>query len=166
MLKLKKWIMGVLLIASPFVMAEEYKQIIKDEGIRYHVYLGPKGNLHAGVGHLLPDNGTYKIGQAVTLRQVSEWFWEDYAEAEEISEAFAPRAPKEVRDIITNMAFNLGETRLNTFTRMKKAVAEENWLNAAIEMQESYWFYDVGYRSKRLVNRMFNYGFVERSKTE
>lgn len=166
MLSLKKLIAGVLLVASPLTFAGEYKQIIKDEGLKYEVYRGPKGFLHAGVEHLLPEDGSYRVGDRVTLKQVADWFWDDYAEAEEISETFAPRAPKEVRDIITNMAFNLGEPRLNSFKRLKQAIAKEDWESAAKEMQESAWYYEVGNRSKRLVDRMLRYGSSERSETE
>lgn len=166
----KGFILGlVLAISCTFLQAgaeSERKQIVLDEGYVTHVYVGPLGNLHAGVGHLLPNDEGWKVGQEVSQRQIREWFWEDYFEAVAIADRFLPDADEEVRSILINMAFNLGEPRLKTFVRFRKALQEGNWYEAGYEMQESLWFDHVGTRAKRLVDRMFSYGRAQFSKAE
>ena len=161
---------GVLLVFALMFShasdAGEYRQIIKDEGVVYEVYRGPKGFLHAGVGHRLPDNCVCEVGDEVSKKTVARWFWADYEEASLTAYKFAPNAPATVHAILTNMAFNLGQPRLFSFKRLRKAIEEERWFEAAYEMQESLWFDDVGPRSKRLVNRMLSYGRSQRTEPE
>lgn len=152
-----------MLWASP--MWSEAEQIIKDEGIIYEVYRGPKGNLHAGIGHLL-EEGEYELGDQVSKEQVSLWFKQDYIIAREAVQRYAPDAPPQVRGILTNMAFNLGEPRLFSFERLRKAIWEEDWNEAAFEMRESLWYDDVGFRSRRLFDRMLRYGSIQRIQSE
>ena len=160
-------LLGLFMLGVPKdAEAGEYKQIIQDEGVIYQVYRGPKGFLHAGVGHKLPDDCVCKVGDEVDVETVARWFWQDYEEAEYIAHKFAPNAPKPVHEILTNMAFNLGEPNLFKFVRLRKAIEEEKWSEAAYEMQESQWFLDVGPRAKRLIDRMLSYGRVQRSESE
>ena len=163
---LKELLITLSVLLSASLYATEYKQIIDDEGVVYEVYVGPKGALHAGVGHKLPEDCLCKVGDKVSRARVAKWFWRDYEEAELIAEKFYPQAPKPVRDILINMAFNLGEPRLFKFVRLRKALEEENWFEAAHEMQESLWYDDVGLRSKRLVDRMLSYGRSQRTESE
>ncbi len=168
---LKKFLMGwVLAMSCTFLQAgevwEESGQIVNDEGYVNHVYVGPLGNLHAGVGHLLPDNGEWKVGQPVSRQQIREWFWEDYFEAVRVADRFAPNAPHEVRMILINMAFNLGEPRLNSFVKLKLELSLENWYGAAYQMLDSDWYDHVGARAERLNDRMRSYGSSQLGKTK
>lgn len=168
---LKKLLMGwVLAVSCTFLQAGsaqgEVYQIVIDEGLVSHVYVGPLGNLHAGVGHLLPNNGEWTVGQEVSRQQISEWFWEDYFEAVRVADRFAPNAPHEVRMILINMAFNLGESRLNTFVKLKLELSLENWYGAAYQMLESDWYDHVGARAERLNDRMRSYGSSQLGKTK
>lgn len=142
--------------------AGEYRQIIIDEGVRFHVYVGPNGHLHAGVGHFLDEESCdCQIGDKVDRSTVSRWFRTDYLYAKLVAEEFVPNSPREIRDIITNMAFNMGKPTLFSFVKLRKALIEERWFDAAHEMQESKWYDQVGYRSKRLVNRMLSFGRLQ-----
>lgn len=168
---LKKFLLGLVLVMScAFLQAaevwKESGQIVNDEGYVNHVYVGPRGNLHAGVGHLLPEDEGWVEGQDVSRNQIREWFWEDYFEAVRVADRFLPNAPDEVRMILINMAFNLGEPRLSKFVRFRKALEEERWYEAGYEMQESLWFNHVGNRAKRLVDRMFSYGRSQHGETK
>ena len=64
--------------------------------------------------------------------------------------------PEEAQLIIANMMFNLGRTRLTHFVRMKQAIDDENWIEAAIQMEDSKWAKQVPNRAERLCNRMRN----------
>lgn len=57
----------------------------------------------------------------------------------------------EARQIVyISMLYNLGLGRFCGFKRMRKAVKEENWEDAAKEMLDSKWHRQVGKRAERL----------------
>lgn len=60
----------------------------------------------------------------------------------------------ELKEIIVNMAFNLGHSRLKGFKRKIAAVQNGDYEMAAKEMEKSKWHRQVGDRAKRLVARM------------
>jgi len=62
--------------------------------------------------------------------------------------------PEEAQQIISNMMFNCGLTRLKKFKKMKQAVDLKDWQEAANQMMDSKWYVQVTNRADRLVNRM------------
>jgi len=62
--------------------------------------------------------------------------------------------PTDAKTVLVDMAFNLGETRLRKFKKMQKALEENNFKEAAVQMKDSEWYGQVGERSKRLVDMM------------
>jgi lysozyme len=52
------------------------------------------------------------------------------------------------------MAHNLGQTRLAGFHRLREAVKEQDWEQAAAEMLDSRWAKQVGQRAVRLAEQM------------
>ena len=57
-------------------------------------------------------------------------------------------------EVILNMAFNLGLTRLQKFKKMIAALRIRDYETAAIEMKDSKWYNQVGSRAKRLTGQM------------
>jgi lysozyme len=55
---------------------------------------------------------------------------------------------------MANMMFNLGYPRFCKFKKMIKAVKDEDWLEAAEQMQDSRWYKQVTNRADRLILRM------------
>ena len=65
------------------------------------------------------------------------------------------RIINEIRQrIIIDMAFNMGVPRLGKFKKMWKAIEEENFEEAKIQMLDSRWANQVGNRAVRLSNAM------------
>jgi lysozyme len=56
------------------------------------------------------------------------------------------------------MSFNMGPNRFSptAWPNFFKAVREENWEQAAKQMENSKWFTQVGNRADRLIERMKN----------
>ena len=52
------------------------------------------------------------------------------------------------------MMFNMGRPRLSRFHKMKQAVDNRDWKEAANQMIDSRWYKQVPNRANRLVNRM------------
>ena len=58
------------------------------------------------------------------------------------------------QNVLANMAFNMGKTRLSKFAKMLDAVGRKAWDEAADEMKDSAWYGQVGGRAKRLEKEM------------
>lgn len=58
------------------------------------------------------------------------------------------------QEVLTNMAFNMGKTKLAKFKNMIAAVVAGDFNRAADEMKNSAWFNQVGDRAVRLVYAM------------
>ena len=138
------------------------KQLEIDEGVKYEIYLDHLGYPTFGIGHLvIPSDKEYRedVGTRVSEERVRECFDKDvesvlrdctllYKDFYEL--------PEEAQQIIANMMFNMGYTRLSKFKGMKKGVDARDWNKAADEMVDSRWYKQVTNRADRLVERMRN----------
>ena len=154
--------------------------IIQDEGKKNYVYPDSEGHPTIGVGHLMatkvqPDAYKKATGQAppnnkparlpsnikpisddavyaildddtdnaiIEARQfmISPSMWEGLGDAR--------------REVLVNMAFNLGYWKLNKFVKFKQALMERNYDRAAHEMLDSKWSGQVKGRAQRLAKVM------------
>ena len=138
------------------------KQLEIDEGVKHEIYLDHLGYPTFGIGHLvIPSDIEYRedVGTRVSEERVRECFDKDvqsvlrdctllYKDFNEL--------PEEVKQIIANMMFNMGYTRLSKFKGMKRGVDARDWNKAADEMVDSRWYKQVTNRANRLVERMRN----------
>ena len=138
------------------------KQLEIDEGVKYEIYNDHLGYPTFGIGHLvIPSDIEYRedVGTRVSEERVRECFDKDvesvlrdctllYKDFYEL--------PEEAQQIIANMMFNMGYTRLSKFKGMKKGVDARDWNKAADEMVDSRWYKQVTNRANRLVERMRN----------
>ena len=142
------------------------QQLIQDEGCEYEIYLDHLGYKTCGIGHLCratdPENNL-EVGDPVSVERVNELFAEDIEKVLEDCTILYDNfydLPEEAQLIIANMMFNLGRPRLSAFRKMKAAVDDHNWIEAAIQMEDSKWAKQVPNRANRLCDRMRNIGFV------
>jgi lysozyme len=136
--------------------ATEADQIETDEGRRNKSYVDTEGHLTAGIGHLLTqeEKKLYPKGAVVPEVVVDEWYTKDLEEARIDASNFYVSDKGEVNNILQNMAFNLGSSRLGGFKKLKKALVEEDYEEAADQMLDSKWSGQVKGRATRLANRM------------
>ena len=113
-----------------------------------------------GIGHLIKESDPeYKlpVGTAVDDERVNELFDQDIkvtlSECEQLYGNFND-LPEEVQKILANMMFNLGRPRLSKFRKLCKAVADRNWQECAVQMEDSRWHKQVTNRANRLISRM------------
>ena len=143
-----------------------YEQLKIDEGVEYEIYLDHLGYPTFGVGHLVletdPEHGQ-EVGTAISEDRVKECFEKDLDTA--ISECNAlyedgvfGDLPGEVQEILVNMMFNMGRTRLSKFKKMHAAILEADWKTAAKEGRDSLWYRQVTNRAERLMERLENVG--------
>ena len=136
------------------------KELERDEGVKYEVYLDHLGYPTFGIGHLITDDDPEcgaSVGTKVDSDRVQEAFEADVesvlSDCERLYVQFE-HLPEEAQLIIANMMFNMGYTRLSKFKGMKRGVDARNWESAADEMVDSKWYRQVTRRADRLVVRM------------
>ena len=135
-------------------------QLAIDEGVKYEVYKDHLGYATFGIGHLItahdPENG-WSVGTDVDEDRVIQAFESDcetvLSDCNILYEDFGD-LPEEAQQIIANMMFNMGRTRLSKFRGMKRGVDARDWDAAADEMVDSAWYRQVTNRAERLVKRM------------
>ena len=137
-------------------------EIENDEGCKYEVYLDHLGLPTCGIGHLIkeddPEHGL-EVGTKIDEERVNELFEIDIKETIDECKLIYndfDDLPEEAQYIIANMMFNMGRPRLSRFHKMKQAVDNRDWKEAANQMIDSRWYKQVPNRANRLVERMRN----------
>ena len=136
------------------------EQLKIDEGVVYEIYNDHLGYPTFGIGHLVlegePEYGL-SVGTPITEERVDECFERDVEYVLEdcriLHEDF-DNYPEEVKQIIANMMFNMGRTRLTNFRKHNAALKEGDWKTAAIEGRDSRWYRQVTNRAERLMKRL------------
>lgn len=141
-----------------------YEQLKIDEGVVYEIYLDHLGYPTFGVGHLVKDTDPeqgQEVGTPISEERVKDCFENDLDSA--ISDCASlykadvwEALPDEVQQILVNMMFNMGMTRLAKFRKMNAAIAVGDWKEAAKEGRDSRWYRQVTNRAERLMSRMEN----------
>jgi len=132
-------------------------QIREHEGFRNKAYPDTLGNWTIGVGHLikLPDE-EYLINIRLKDYEVEHIFNTDLNQAIDDARKFVDEKliHEEAFEIIVDMAFNLGLTRLSQFKKFQQALINNNYEKASEEMLDSRWAKQLPYRSKKLADKM------------
>jgi lysozyme len=124
-----------------------------DEGKIPHAYQDSEGFWTIGCGRLIDQ----RLGGGLSDDEINYLLNNDVFRADkEARSLFAgfDRLSDARKAVLVNMAFNLGQTRLAGFQRLREAVKEQDWEQAAAEMLDSRWAKQVGNRAVRLANQM------------
>ena len=119
------------------------------EGFSPRPYKCPAGAMTIGYGRNLDANGITTAEGEVLLRNdlyaaISELRMEPYwLDLSEVRQA-----------VLSDMVFNLGWPRFSRFVKLREAVYQRDWDEAARQMEQSKWYAQVGSRAKRLVGMM------------
>lgn len=134
-----------------------------DEGVVYEVYEDHLGYPTFGVGHLVLESDPehdWPVGTVVSEERVRECFEKDLdlaiTECVILFEGAWEEFPDEVQQILVNMMFNMGRTRLSKFKNFRAALEDHDWSRAAVEGRDSLWYRQVTNRAERLMTRMEN----------
>ena len=136
------------------------KQLEIDEGIVHEIYLDHLGYPTFGIGHLVrdsdPEHGA-DVGTAINETRCIEVFNEDVETVIKDCKILYPDfddLPEEVQQIVANMMFNMGRTRLSKFKNFTAALEDHDWKRAAVEGRDSRWHKQVTNRAERLMVKM------------
>jgi len=140
---------------------EELKEdLIREEGLKYEIYRCSEGFPTAGIGHLITewDEEYYSlpIGAEVSKEQVDKWFEADLYVAMNDMEKFCEgmEVDENVKECVTQMAFQLGLPRLNGFKNFKQALKDGDIAKAQAEMKDSRWYKQTTNRAERLIEKI------------
>jgi len=151
-----------------------YNSLKKHEGFKTKVYPDP---IHGwdvptiGVGYNLTKPGAKADLSSLGLnyndvvsgkvelneKQIMYLLKKDVVQAEADAKQFLPNFAEHnwiVQQVIINMAFNMGLSKLSEFERLRAALINKDYASAVREMIESEWYGQVGNRSKDLVREM------------
>ncbi len=137
-------------------------RLIRHEGLRLRPYRDSVGKLTIGIGRNLDDVGvTHAEAKALCLNDIDRvcldldrnipW-WGGLSETR--------------RQVVAEMAFNLGWPRLSLFRAMLTALQFGDTERAALEMTDSLWARQVGARAETLAAAMRSGRFTGRPFTE
>tara|TARA_R100001594_G_scaffold29664_2_gene55143 strand:+ start:799 stop:1203 length:405 start_codon:yes stop_codon:yes gene_type:complete len=126
------------------------EQLIRHEGLRLTVYDCPAGYKTVGVGRNLEGKGITEEEAMYLLDNDIKEFQESLSK--ELS--WFDSLDECRRNILTNMAFNLGVSGLLKFKNTLTAIENKNWEEAASQMLESRWAEQVGSRATELSDLM------------
>lgn len=120
-----------------------------DEGFEPRVYMCSADHQTVGYGWNLEDNdmpehiATQLLEHAAMqkIAQLSHHDW--FCQLDDVR-----------KQVIANMAFNIGTNGVLNFKRMIAAIKDKDYALAAIEMKDSKWHRQVGNRARRLASTM------------
>ena len=138
------------------------EQLAIDEGKVLEIYHDHLGYPTFGIGHLILESDKEfgePLGTPISEERVVECFERDVEavleDCEKLYKDF-DELPEEAQQIIANMMFNMGLTRLSKFKKMKEAVDNRDWKEAAVQGRDSRWYNQVTNRAERLMQRLEN----------
>lgn len=136
------------------------KELQRDEGCVNAIYLDHLNLPTCGIGHLITEwDEEYgqPVGTTISDDRVAQLFEEDVkVTLEECRVLYGnfDDLPEEAQLILANMMFNMGRPRLSKFKKMNRAIADGDYLEASLQMEDSRWYKQVTNRAERLVQRM------------
>ncbi len=136
------------------------EQLKIDEGVKYEIYDDHLGYKTFGIGHLVKTTDEeygLPCGAPVSEKRVNSVFDKDVETyIDESKKVFGnlEDMPQEAQQVLVNMCFNMGAPRLSQFKKFIKAIHDEDWKTASVEMLDSRWASQVGIRANRLSDRI------------
>jgi len=144
------------------------KRIKRYEGVKLHKYKDSKGIWTIGTGHNIDTaHGGIPLRKiigvdkdTITMEENETILYYDIARTAKALYSKYPwvkKQPLEVQHILLDMAFNMGVGKLGEFKKMLRAIKQGDYRKAAIEMQDSAWYFQTGRRSRELVAQMMDF---------
>lgn len=122
----------------------EFKEHLKlREGVIYAVYRDSLGKLTAGVGHLLPKDSLYCVGQLVTKEQVDTWLALDSQKAWDAAGEqlglLGLEENTEFHAALASVNFQLGVNWYKFHKKTWHYMMQGEYEVAAVEVYDSNW---------------------------
>ena len=132
----------------------EIEHIIAEEGWKTKRYKDTKGIWTIGVGHRMLVGEKHEI----TDHEVVLLLHKDYSRMRSNVEKRYPWARGDVKLLLVNMSFQMGETGLSRFKNMLVYLEKEDYNRAAAEAKNSKWGRKYEARANRIAGRILKMG--------
>jgi lysozyme len=135
-----------------------FSQLTRDESVRLHVYPDSRGFDSIGIGHNLDANPLpFDVSNGITMQQALQILHDDgariwaklYRDLPWLANLDDAR-----QGVYKNMSFNMGAGGVENFHHSLDDAKAGNYAQAALDMQASAWYTQVGDRAKRLCEQM------------
>lgn len=134
--------------------------IVEHEGIRYSPYKDSLGLWTVGVGHLIGDGKSLPASwnREFSHDEVMNLFEEDYKHHRQAAERIPGFAKLDTsgQGALTDLTFNMGPTWYKKWPRFSKAIEEGDTQLAALSLEQSKWYGQVGRRAPKIVDLVEN----------
>ena len=140
------WFVRSVPVKEEKVITQALIDSVKEgEGLRLKPYRCTAGKLTIGYGRNLDDVG-------ITKEEAELFLKNDLEKAEKDAEKFSvySKLNQTRKDVLIEMVFNLGYSRLSNFKKMFEALEKGDYDEAANQMLDSSWHKQVGKRAERL----------------
>ena len=124
--------------------------LIRHEGLRLFPYRDSRGLLTIGVGRNIEQRGISREEAMYLLDNDIRDHTDELLGRFPVVATLDPAR----RDVLINMAFNMGIPALSGFKRMWAAIQSGDYRKASVEMLDSQWALQVGDRAIELANVM------------
>jgi lysozyme len=132
--------------------------LIRHEGMKLKPYTCPAGKLSIGVGRNIEDNG---ITEEEALFLLEGDIRSTIKECEDEFNRFWYQLNDARKQVLVEMAFNMGLPRVKKFEKFLTAVSKGNFREAASEMMNSLWASQVKKRAVEMAAIMKTGFFAE-----
>ncbi len=126
------------------------EQLKIHEGLRLKPYRDTVGKLTLGIGRNLEDKGITEQEALFMLNNDVDYFYGQLTK----KLPWFKMLDDARQNVLVNMAFNLGISGLLSFKMTLKLIEYGDYDNAATEMLDSVWAYQVGQRAIELSKQM------------
>ena len=128
-------------------LGQVIEEIKKEEGFRSKVYKCTSGKHTIGYGRNLDDNGiTVEEATDMLIHDISICDWE----LKHSIPVYCTNLNGARQYVILSMCYNMGLTNLLKFKNMWKAIKDEDFTKASMEMLDSKWAKQVKSRALKL----------------
>jgi lysozyme len=135
---------------------EKTKEAIKkEEGFRMETYYCTEGHLTGGYGHKMLEGEEVPKDKAGWDKLFERDFARAVTGAEDLL-MICPNIDETARNIVVEMVYQMGAYGVSKFKGMLKALQDEDYKQASVEMLDSRWAKQTPNRAKRMAERMAN----------
>lgn len=134
--------------------SELKRRIKKNEGFRNFVYKDSLGFATIGYGHLIKTKEKLLFKKKLSRKFLLKIFYEDFNKAlKDYNMAYKKKNyPKNIREALIEMIYQLGIERQKKFIKMIKYINKNNLFMAALEMKNSLWYIQTPERVDGIIN--------------
>lgn len=133
--------------------AKEREGTVKLDNGNHKLYKCPADKWTIGYGHNLEEHG---LPDTMANQLLSSMLMDTQLECAKNVKAWEKlNAPR--KSVLIDMCFNMGWSTLRKFKKFLAALDDEDWEEAAKQMEDSKWFKQVGMRAE-ILQEMMIYG--------